>query len=272
MGKMKSFNRSKSFPSPYQFETIICVEDIRRFYQNYWYYSVYIAAIYLIAIYLLREYMKTRPAFELKRASFVWNGILALYSIITTIRGIPEILFEFSHYPFYHIVCDKMLTEQSPQFIFWGTLFLFSKVWELGDTVLIVLRKRNLMFLHWYHHVATLIGMWYAAYKEASFGFLLAYTNVFVHSFMYSYFALKSIDVKIPVKYAMFITAIQTLQMLFGVLLSFWIYWLHLNNYECDSPKDVLEVSFVIYSTYLLLFSYLFYDSYMKPRSTKKYE
>ncbi|XP_023211080.1 putative fatty acid elongation protein 3 [Centruroides sculpturatus] len=267
---MKAINLSEPLPAPFQFETIIDKEDVKRFYRNYWHYSVYIATIYLITIYFLREYMKTRPAFELKRASIVWNGILALFSIIATVRVFSIILFAFSHYTFYHIVCDKMLTEQSPQFIFWGTLFLFSKVWELGDTVLIVLRKRNLMFLHWYHHVATLIGMWHGVYREASFGTLISYTNVFVHSFMYSYFALKSIEVKIPVKFAMFITAIQTLQMLFGVLLSFWVYWLHVNNYECDTPKDVLETVFVIYLSYLFLFSYLFYNSYIKSRSKKK--
>ncbi|XP_067131968.1 very long chain fatty acid elongase 6-like [Centruroides vittatus] len=269
---MKLLNISKPVLDPYPFETNIDIEFMRRFLRNYWHYSVYTAAVYLIIIYLLREYMKSRPAFELKRASFVWNGILALFSIVSTLRGFPGMVFIFRHYSFYNIVCNKSLAVQTPQLIFWGTFFLFSKVWELGDTVLIVLRKRNLMFLHWYHHVVTLIAMWYATYKEASFGFLLGYTNVFVHSFMYSYFALKSIDMKIPVKYAMFITAIQTLQMLFGVLVSFWIYWLHLNNYECHTPKESLEIFFVVYLSYLFLFSYLFYNSYIKPRSSKKHD
>lgn len=267
---MKSFNITQQIPAPYQFETLIDIEDVRGFYQRYWHYSIYVSFAYLVLIYFLREYMKSRPAFDLRRTSIIWNGILAFYSIFTTIRGLPGLYFAFKNYPFYYIVCDKSITEQTPQFIFWGTLFLFSKVWELGDTLLIVLRKRNLMFLHWYHHVATLIGMWYAARREASFGCLLGYTNVFVHCFMYSYFALKSMDIKIPVKFAMFITAIQTLQMLFGVLLSFWIYWILMQGHECDTPKDVLEFGFIIYSSYLFLFSYLFYDSYIKPRSRKK--
>ncbi|XP_067131988.1 putative fatty acid elongase 3 [Centruroides vittatus] len=262
---MKSYNISEPLPFPYEFETLIEVDAMRSFLRKRWHYSIYISIVYLIVIFLLREYMKTRPAYDLKRASVFWNGILAIYSIFSALRGMPIMYFGFTRFPFYYIICDKSLAENLPQLIFWGTTFLFSKIWELGDTILIILRKRKLMFLHWYHHVATFVGMWYGAHREASFGSLLCYTNVVVHSFMYSYFALKSMDIKIPIFIAMFITAIQTLQMLFGVLLSFWVYWLLINGYECDTPKDALEYIFVMYFSYLILFSYLFYDSYIRP-------
>ena len=32
---------------------------------------------------------------------------------------------------------------------FWSSLFVLSKVPELGDTIFIVLRKQPLIFLHW---------------------------------------------------------------------------------------------------------------------------
>jgi hypothetical protein len=35
----------------------------------------------------------------------------------------------------------------------WTMLFIYSKIPELGDTVFVILRKNNLIFLHWYHHV-----------------------------------------------------------------------------------------------------------------------
>lgn len=40
-------------------------------------------------------------------------------------------------------------------------MFVFSKVPELGDTVFIILRKRPLIFLHWYHHVTVLLYTWH---------------------------------------------------------------------------------------------------------------
>lgn len=33
---------------------------------------------------------------------------------------------------------------------FWGWLFTLSKMVELGDTIFIVVRKQELIFLHWY--------------------------------------------------------------------------------------------------------------------------
>lgn len=43
---------------------------------------------------------------------------------------------------------------------FWSTMFVLSKVPELGDTLFIVLRKQPLIFLHWYHHATVLVYSW----------------------------------------------------------------------------------------------------------------
>ena len=43
---------------------------------------------------------------------------------------------------------------------FWATMFVLSKVPELGDTIFIVLRKQPLIFLHWYHHATVLVYSW----------------------------------------------------------------------------------------------------------------
>lgn len=74
---------------------------------------------------------------------------------------------------------------------FWSWVLLMSKVVELGDTAFIVLRKQNLMFLHWYHHVTTLMSWWvmYHWYEPNQLWYIVM--NSFVHSLMYSYYALR---------------------------------------------------------------------------------
>ena len=40
--------------------------------------------------------------------------------------------------------------------ILWMSFFTVSKIFELGDTFFVVVRKRPLILLHWYHHVTVL--------------------------------------------------------------------------------------------------------------------
>lgn len=50
--------------------------------------------------------------------------------------------------------------------------------------------------------------------------------NSFVHSFMYTYYALKALKIRVPRPIAMFITTIQLLQMVLGVTVNVYTYYL----------------------------------------------
>lgn len=73
----------------------------------------------------------------------------------------------------------------------WGFVIMFSKVIEFGDTAFIVLRKQELKFIHYYHHVVTAVSWWYMYpfYEPAQMWYVVM--NSFVHSLMYPYFALR---------------------------------------------------------------------------------
>lgn len=58
-----------------------------------------------------------------------------------------------------YFVCNSFIIQNKVSG-FWTTMFVLSKVPELGDTIFIVLRKQPLIFLHWYHHATVLVYSW----------------------------------------------------------------------------------------------------------------
>merc|ERR1719277_508694 len=69
-------------------------------------------------------------------------------------------------------------------------LFCLSKIPELGDTVFLILKRRPVRLLQWYHHTTVMLFCWLALATEYTPGIWFAVTNYFVHSVMYMYFFL----------------------------------------------------------------------------------
>ena len=66
---------------------------------------------------------------------------------------------------------------------------------ELFDTVFIILKKKPLIFLHWYHHVTVLLYCWNSYVTESGAGIYFAAMNYAVHAVMYTYYFLQAVRV-----------------------------------------------------------------------------
>ncbi len=78
----------------------------------------------------------------------------------------------------------------------WIMLFCLSKVPELVDTLFLILRKKPVIFLHWYHHFITLLYCWWGWASQTPTGRTFAGMNLFVHSIMYSYYAIMAAHIR----------------------------------------------------------------------------
>lgn len=61
-----------------------------KFSRECWYLSVGASVLYILAIFSIQAFMRNREALNLKKALFVWNATLGIFSIIGFIRFIPE--------------------------------------------------------------------------------------------------------------------------------------------------------------------------------------
>jgi hypothetical protein len=126
----------------------------------------------------------------------------------------------------------------------WMMCFIYSKFFELMDTVFLVFSGRPVIFLHWFHHVTVLLYCWLSYGQRASTGIWFAAMNYSVHSIMYFYYFLmifRSIRPAVRV-FAPLITTIQLSQMVGGIVVCVIAAKRLLEGHRCDIPASNWKV------------------------------
>ncbi|CAG7827612.1 unnamed protein product [Allacma fusca] len=234
-----------------------------------WIASVYISIAYVFLIFLGQRFMRNREPFNLHGLGLAWNFWLGLGCFMGFYRALPEVIHVYNGPDGVHrSLC--IFNEHTSRAAFWGLLNIMSRVLELGGTAFIILKKKPLIFLHWYHHVTVLIYSWYF-YESYEISLrVFGIVNSFVHSVVYFYFVLKGLGVKMPRKLAMFLTAVQLSEMFFGIAVN--LYNLNMKNrgIECHREYASIYAAFTMYATYFILFAKLFRDAYLRKPSKLK--
>ncbi|XP_012873046.1 PREDICTED: elongation of very long chain fatty acids protein 3 [Dipodomys ordii] len=259
---MNDTDQTEQLCQPYDFEKFT---DMRPFLEKYWISSFPIVLIYLLFIIVGQNYMKTRKGFNLQRPLIFWSFCLAVFSIMGTVRTWSYMANVILTSGLKQTVCFSFFTDHIVV-KFWSCLFLLSKVVELGDTVFIILRKRPLIFIHWFHHSTVLLYTSFGYKNKVPSGGWFMTMNFGVHSIMYTYYTLKAAKMKYPRRLPILITSLQILQMAlgttFGILNYVWR-----QDHGCHTTTEHFFWSFVLYASYLILFAHFFYQTYMKPKA-----
>ena len=237
------------------------VESKKDWMINNWHLSIVYAFLYIVAVFSGQYLMKTRHKFDLRRGLIAWNFVLASFSIMGSIRVWPEFYHTLAHKGFGHSVCNNDYSHGVNGC--WGWLFLLSKVPELLDTLFIILRKQELIFLHWYHHATVLVYCWYAVSEFTASGRWFVLMNYTVHSAMYTYYGFRALRFKIPKWVNIVITTGQISQMFIGIIVNTVAYIKKSRGDSCDISYENIKWSFFMYFTYFLLFFNFFYNAYI---------
>ncbi|BFZ17931.1 hypothetical protein BsWGS_20970 [Bradybaena similaris] len=252
----------------FQFEKEWREQKFLKYMLERWTDCFLYSALYVIVVFGGQLLMRHRQRYELRSFLALWSGVLGLFSIAGAIRTWPEMISAITNHSLQYSVCVPTYFKGVTSF--WAFMFTVSKVYELGDTVFIVLRKQPLIFLHWYHHVTVLIYVWYSYTDHTAPGRWFMVMNYTVHAFMYTYYALRALQFHMPKYVNMIITTLQLTQMIIGVLINIWIYQIKGRGEFCQQTYENLAYSSAMYFTYFVLFAHFFYTTYVSKSNGRK--
>ncbi|KAL4003206.1 GNS1/SUR4 family protein [Acanthocheilonema viteae] len=237
-------------------------------FQKNWSQTINVSIGYFFIIKLVQYLMKHRSPFKLRWPLFIWNLSLALFNIFGFIRFSEEIIYSLLYEGIYRSLCYSV----NPTDVagYWAYLFFLSKIVELGDTLFIVLRKKPLIFLHYYHHTSVLIYTAHSGAENTASGKAFILINFLVHSVMYTYFAVVAYGIRPPKIISMTLTILQTVQMFAGISILAYIYQIKTRtNLPCQQSIQNLIFGALLYVTFAALFIQYFISTYFL-KSVKK--
>jgi len=253
-------------PFAFEQESLAYIPYFRNISAQYATYSYAAAALYVVVILAIKSWMEKRESYSLKGPLVLWNFIMAAFSTFGALRTVPFFVNTLATKGFTASCCDGTFFVD-PVTAVWPLVFWLSKYPELIDTVFIVLRKRPLSFLHFFHHASVVVFASHSYSFFAGSGLWFMTMNYAVHSVMYSYYFLMAMGIRLPKFISMLITSSQIAQMIAACTVTAYVYYGRLKQgLPCGSDGlSNVYMAAVLYFMYLVLFVQLFVKAYVFP-------
>ncbi len=228
-------------------------------------YPVTAVLLYLLVIFTLQRLMRDRAALKLRVPAFIHNTFLCLLSAMMAIGTLVEVLRVTRHSGFGGVICDRGGLAMGGRLGAWMYIFYLSKFYELLDTILMVLKKRPLNFLHVYHH-SVVLPLFYVYMRTGMvLQWILVVANSSVHVLMYYYYACATIGRRVWWK--KYITQAQIVQFIID-LTATWPYpFLYFSKTGCSGNMRGWLFGQAVGASFFKLFSDFYSRSYAKAKA-----
>lgn len=211
--------------------------------------------------YNVYKYMKNYNSEQVKKNTIykyifvIWNFIASIFSLLCFVDIIGDSTHELITYGFHNHLCDPIILTKYPLIGLY--LYVITKPLEFIDTFLLMLYNKKIIFLHWYHHILTVLSVLFIAVntvRHSSMGLWFAIINLFVHTIMYAYYALTAF--KNPLngflrRISYLITILQLAQMFIGT----WIVYKSIGCERALENKMEIIIYGGMYISYIVLFT-----------------
>merc|ERR1712032_1168224 len=223
--------------------------------------------VYFILIPLLRWVVAKHGKWDVRDFAFYWNASLSVFSWLGLLACVPVLVSNLVTKGLYFTVCAPPHWYGNNLAGFFVMLFIYSKVAELLDTVLLLLAMKPVIALQWWHHSTVLLYCWHSYSNAIATGIWFAAMNYSVHAVMYGCFAITATKYrKCVTPFAIFITLAQLMQMLVGMYVTVKAVIHQKHGEECHVNKTNSVLGLGMYFSYFVLFFKLFVDNYCLKR------
>lgn len=239
------------------------------------YYPPIAIVCYLTLIFSLRRFMRDRPPVKLRSLTVVHNVFLCALSLAMGVGVLSEVVKVFAanatpSNPFAGtnaVLCDPTGASMTGRMGWWMYVFYVSKYYELLDTVIMVLKKRPLNFLHVYHHCIVLPLFYVYMSTSMVLQWIVVVANSSVHVAMYYYYAMAALGHKVWWK--KYITLAQIVQFIID-LTSTWPYpFLYFSASGCSGSMRGWLFGQAVGASFFKLFCDFYFRSYTKSKNLK---
>lgn len=235
--------------------------------EQYRHFFMFLIIVYALFVINMPRIWKRRRSRSLAIIIFYWNTFNAMADIVLLIGLLPDFLSSF-HEGLYSSLClnaDLYKNARSGKAIL---TFHISKIWELLDTVLMILDGRKANSLHVTHHIVISILMIYSYQHIGAMARWIAITNLTAHAALYSYLAAQSSFWKRRTCSARVISGIQMAQFPICLLALIKTRQFLNSRKKCETSYNGLSI--LIYSSFFILFIRFYINKYGKDCASGK--
>lgn len=228
-------------------------------------YPVTAITVYLVTIFGLQRLMRHREPLRLRTITVAHNALLCLLSAAMGAGTLVEVIRVAHAAGFGGVICDRGGVAMNGRLGAWMYVFYLSKFYELFDTLILVLRKRPLNFLHYYHH-SVVLPLFYVYMRTGMvLQWILVVANSTVHVAMYYYYAMATLGRRVWWK--KYITKAQIIQFIID-LTATWPYpFLYFSKSGCSGNMRGWLFGQAVGLSFFKLFSDFYSRSYAKAKA-----
>lgn len=225
-----------------------------------------ITVTYLVVLFAGQILMRSLPVMRMSFLFRVHNLFLSVSSLVLLVLFMDEVLPKLWTHGLFYSVCEQdMYTPRLELLLYVNHL---AKVYELFDTIFLVLRKKKLEFLHVYHHSLTMILTYSQLLGRTTVSWLVVSINLLVHVIMYYYYFRAAGGARLWWK--RYLTSLQITQFVIDLVFIYFCSYQHFAYHyttwpvygKCSGTEGAAIFGCTLITSYLFLFIEFFRKTY----------